>query len=558
MAALSLLLLTLLPDATPRLVRFGRTLAIGAVAFAIAAFQLVPLLRDTAFLNHSRWEPVWKWDSFGAGPALARLFTGELLDHGRLPVLTLLTFAGAALLYRRRRPAHAFLAAGALFWILLYFGRAFWGPLLTVLGAAEDMHLHRVIGGAQIFLVLLGALALAEAWAWMSARWHYAAAIAFSALLFYPMVRERAANLANDAAWGHRNLAAYAAERPSLDAAIASAQSRGGRTYAGLAATWGGQFKIGDVPFYAFLSEAQVPAVAFLYHSMALTGDIMVRFNDRAAAQYRLFNIRSVIAPMTGLNMPPGLLLPRAQFGRFQVFDAPGGGYFDLVDAGAVVKATRQNFYEINDRWLESDWPGRRTHLLLDFAGEPATDLPRMLSEAPLPFLASPAPSPGDVAAEQQSGQTYSADLVVTRASYAQFKMTWHPAWKAYLDNVAQPVVMLSPGFSGVKVAPGRHRVEFRYEPGALKPALAIFGVLFAAFLGLRGSRVAPAPLRLAVPRQAIAAAGILALALPVCVNLFSGSVLWGHDAFCYFPRVVEAHQNLIHGILLPRWAPDL
>jgi uncharacterized membrane protein len=25
-----------------------------------------------------------------------------------------------------------------------------------------------------------------------------------------------------------------------------------------------------------------------------------------------------------------------------------------------------------------------------------------------------------------------------------------------------------------------------------------------------------------------------------------------------YFPRLVEVHENITHGILLPRWAPDL
>ena len=43
-----------------------------------------------------------------------------------------------------------------------------------------------------------------------------------------------------------------------------------------------------------------------------------------------------------------------------------------------------------------------------------------------------------------------------------------------------------------------------------------------------------------------------------MCLPLFTGSVLWGHDAFAYFPRLVEVHQNITHGVLLPRWAPDL
>ena len=50
----------------------------------------------------------------------------------------------------------------------------------------------------------------------------------------------------------------------------------------------------------------------------------------------------------------------------------------------------------------------------------------------------------------------------------------------------------------------------------------------------------------------------LLALSLPVCQPLFTTRQLSGHDAVEYFPRVVEFHENIRHGILLPRWAPDL
>jgi hypothetical protein len=223
------------------------------------------------------------------------LFTGELLDHGRLPVLTLLAFSGAGLFFwygRKRRtagsalaahatsPAHSFVLWGAAFWTLMFFGRPLWGPLLVMLGASADMPLHRIIGGAQVFLALLAAVGLSAIWSALARRRQVAAAVVITALLLYPMVGERARNLANNATWGRTNLVAYAAERTSINAAIATVKERGGRAYAGLAAQWGGKFKVGDVPFYAFFSRANVPAVSFLYHSMSLTSDIMVRFNE--------------------------------------------------------------------------------------------------------------------------------------------------------------------------------------------------------------------------------------------------------------------------------------
>jgi uncharacterized membrane protein len=64
--------------------------------------------------------------------------------------------------------------------------------------------------------------------------------------------------------------------------------------------------------------------------------------------------------------------------------------------------------------------------------------------------------------------------------------------------------------------------------------------------------------LPVATRRRLLIAGGLVLLALPVCIPLFTGSVLSGHDGFVYFPRLVEVHQNITHGILEPRWAPDL
>jgi uncharacterized membrane protein len=573
MGALSLCLLAAIPDAeVTRWVRIKRTAVVGAVALLLSGFQLVPLLLDASNINHSRWEAVWKWDSFGAGQVMRWLFTGELLDHGRLPVLTLLALGGAALLlwnWRKGRApgaASAFVLWGAAFWTLLFFGRPFWGPLLAMLGVSADMQLHRVIGGAQIFLVLLAALALAALWRELFKRRQYAAAAAATLLLLYPMVRERAHNLANDAAWGRKSLAAYTAERASVDATVATVRQRGGRGYAGLAAAWGGKFKVGDVPFYSFFSVANVPAVSFLYHSMALTSDIMVRFDEWNPSHYRLFNVHTVVAPAGAGPVVPPFLTPLGQRGRFRLFQAPGNSYFDLVDVVASVKTTRNNFYDINDRWLQSDWVSKRIHLRLDWRDDVAPRIARLAPEDALPPFPAP-PSPGEVRDDRQEGDVFRAELDATRPCFALFKMTWHANWKAYVDGSPQATAMLSPGFVGVPILPGHHSLVMRYEPERWKAALGFGGLIAVVLLmvferrGWRAHWEAWTPawtVPEAARRRLAIAAGLILLALPVSIPLFTGSVLWGHDAFEYFPRLVEIHQNIAHGVLAPRWAPDL
>ena len=51
---------------------------------------------------------------------------------------------------------------------------------------------------------------------------------------------------------------------------------------------------------------------------------------------------------------------------------------------------------------------------------------------------------------------------------------------------------------------------------------------------------------------------GIAALVAPICFPLLTLQLPSGHDAFSYHPRLVEFHENITHGIVLPRWAPDL
>ncbi len=429
------------------------------------------------------------------------------------------------------------------------------------------MQLHRVIGGAQIFLVLLAAIGLSALWRELSQRWHYAAAAVVTLLLLYPMVQERARNLANDAEWGAKNLAAHAAGQTSLDPTVALVKERGGRAYSGLAAAWGGRFKVGDVPLYAFFSEAHVPSVAFLYHSMALTSDIMVRFNEWNPSHYRLFNIHTVVAPAAAGPPLPPFLVPLARNGPFQVFQAPGNSYFDLVDVVASVKTTKNNFYDINDRWLQSDWVMKRAHLRLDWHDDVSPRIARLAPEdalPPFPIL----PSAGEVRSEQRHGEVYQAELEALRPCVALFKMTWHANWHAYVDGQSAGDPDADAGIrrrSTHPRPPHRHHALPARELGRPHWVLSDWlGVLLLLALERRGwpARVeawTPAwALPAAARRRLLIAAGLILLALPVCLPLFTGSVLWGHDGFVYFPRLVEVHQNIIHGVLLPRWAPDL
>jgi uncharacterized membrane protein YfhO len=82
------------------------------------------------------------------------------------------------------------------------------------------------------------------------------------------------------------------------------------------------------------------------------------------------------------------------------------------------------------------------------------------------------------VLAERQNREEYHAGIEANRASYVLFKMTWHPNWSATVDGAPVRTAMLSPGFIGVPIGPGKHMVALRYVGSAWKAWLALAGVI--------------------------------------------------------------------------------
>ena len=265
------------------------------------------------------------------------------------------------------------------------------------------------------------------------------------------------------------DVAGLASDGKDLDAALAWLKQRGGRAYAGMQSPWGPQFQIGGTPMAAFLLTSQVPSVSFPYNASALPTDIMLRFNERDPAFYRLFNVRVVLAPQSASL--PDFLQPEATMGRFQVLSAPGSGYFDVVDVTEARAVTRETFFDIADPWLRAQ--GR--YVRLDFNGEPATDLP----------AAQAWPVPAGKVLSPQGRTTLRGCVELSRPAFVLFRMTWHPAWKVLVDGHAVNTAMLTPGFLGVTVPAGRHDVFCKYAPANTKVWMAFAGLALAVVFGV-------------------------------------------------------------------------
>src|SRR5206468_3944597 len=74
--------------------RLVRLAVVGGLAGVITSYLTVPFALLKAYLSASPYLDRWRYDSLGARAVLTWLVDGDMLDYGRLPVLTLLLAVG--------------------------------------------------------------------------------------------------------------------------------------------------------------------------------------------------------------------------------------------------------------------------------------------------------------------------------------------------------------------------------------------------------------------------------------------------------------------------------
>jgi hypothetical protein len=441
-AALSALLLWAVSPSRRALLRL---VALGAGVASLCAFLVVPALLDGPWVNHSVWEPTWKWASHGAPVLMRALVSGGMFDAGRLPVLSVL-LAGAAVVALRTLPgepaARATLALTGL-WLLLSFGRATWGALLPSLLINEHVHMHRFVAVFQASAMLLLAVGVDRAVRAVVDRPRLQVAVAAGLVLAaVPALRERADALRTNASLGLAHRLAVEAEQSDLAAVLdrleAEASRAPGRTFAGLGGRWGKDFLVGRAPAYHALGLRRIDATSHLWHSMSIPSDGLLLIDDASADHLRRFGVRYVLSE-AGRATPGD---PLVSVGRFTLRQLPGGGYFSVERDPATCAAT--------------DAQGR-----LGCARD---------------WLAAPARPAGRVLSEERDGAAHGARVELDEPGTVVFRSSFHPGWRVWVDGVRASSRAVVPGFLAVDVPQGRHDVRVRYRPGAGKTALLLLG----------------------------------------------------------------------------------
>jgi hypothetical protein len=468
--------------------RVGRLAVTGGLAAVITSYFWLPFVIEVPYLSASTYLERWKYDSFGARQILTWLVNGDLLDHGRLPVLTVLLALGiAGALVSRTPPARLALVLLAL-WLPLYFGRATWGRLAGLLPMHEGLLFHRFIGGVHLAAILL--VGLGGEWIWRQMaplREHWRAAVLAVAVLavLAPALRERWGFYARNAEWMARTSTALDADQEAREILSALRRLPRGRVHAGLRANWGKALKVGDLHFYDLLTFNRIAAVSPPYSSLSLNADLIWHFDDRNPAHYELFNVTHLVAPRV-FEHPP-FLRPVLQADRYVLYEADAWGYARFAGVtGRQPVGSQSNLFAKNRSWFLSaepaagryirhDYPRRddRTASLMDAAGSPDASA-GCQGRA---WIAEERVLPGRI------------DLRVDcpEAATLVLKTTFHPNWRVSIDGRRARPFMVSPSYLGVSVPAGPHQVRAEYRSPAYKTLLLLVGTgVLAAAIRLR------------------------------------------------------------------------
>ena len=293
--------------------RIGRGALVFGGAALVASWVVVPLITDGAYFNLSIFNQGTFWlNSYGAPQALGWLFTGQLFDYDRFPIVSLLVALGAVVCICRFRSdprARALLGLMALS-IVLFSGREPFGFILNLLPGNADLYLSRYMMGIQLAGDILAGVGLAwagETVVHLARTWRpslrraplVAALMAAAVVITLPAWVNRAAYASSDAASISVQVADDQTDGAALDVLINDINARGGgRTYAGLPGNWGQQYDIGQVPVYAYLADNSVDEFGFTLRTPSLLADNEAYFNQNDLAQYQLYNIRYILMPV--------------------------------------------------------------------------------------------------------------------------------------------------------------------------------------------------------------------------------------------------------------------
>jgi hypothetical protein len=490
--ALSVLLAWPFVAGRPLVVRLRRAAVLLAGALLASAWVIVPLLsqREWAATNEIVRGTALE-NGYGASRVLAWLLSGQLLDHGRLPVITVFAAFGlglAWLAWSADPDARALLVALGVC-LLLAFGRTTFGSLADLIPGSADLFFRRFMMGVQFAALLLAGRGLA----WLAAggvrrldtRMPRRPPGLSRAVVLVAALAVLAPAWLQLGAYDRRDGAAIATQRRADDAQGTAVdrliavieRDGGGRTYAGMPTNWGQDFTVGAVPVFKYLESRDVDEVGYTLRTASLMTDPESFFDDRDPSDYRLFGIRYLILPAR--RQPPVRARLAMRSGPFWLWTIDGAGY---VRAGRIVgeiSANRTNVGTRSVALLRSGLAADGAYLSVRYGVDGGGDgsLPTVPSQSSVGAVRS---QRADLGAGEAA-----ATMQMRRPGVAVLSASYDPGWTATVNGRRRPIRMVAPALVAVDVPAGADHVVFRFQGHSDYPELIALSCLTLAMIGL-------------------------------------------------------------------------
>jgi hypothetical protein len=491
--ALSVLVVWPFLAGRPLLIRVRRAAIVLGGSLLASAWVIVPLLQQRSWASVN--EPLQTTglvDGYGARQVLDWLFTGQLLDSGRLPVITVLAALGLALAWlacSADSSARALLAALGVC-LLLAFGRTTFGSLADIIPGSADIFFRRFMMGVQ-----LGGLLLAGRGAgWLATRcarlmqarvprWRPAlsaiAVLVAAVAVLAPAWLQLSAYDRQDSAGISAQRAADAAQGAELDRLLAVIDTGGGgRTYAGMPQNWGQGFTVGRVAVFQYLESRDIDEVGYTLRTASLMTDPEYYFDENNPSDYRLFGVRYLILP-AGRQPPVPARLVMAS-GPYSLWTVSGTGYIQAGQIVGQISANRTNIGTRSVPVLGSGLTDAGEYLSVSY-GSPSGGGDRVPAVRPGPAAGTvTSRSVSQERADLADGQA-TATVRMSRPGVAVLSASYDPGWTATVNGRPEPVEMVAPALVAVDVPAGTDHVVFRYHGYGDYPELFTLGGLTLA-----------------------------------------------------------------------------
>ena len=480
----------------PRL-RVAAGLALGAAA--ALAWIIVPLLANRSWASINE---VFQQGGLVNGygwHVLSWLFTGEMLDNGRLPVISVLALVGAVVcvLRSRRQPVFRALLVLTLVCLMLSMGRSVFGSLVSIIPGNRDLFFRRFEMGLQLSCLMLAGVGAGTALsaARMAARrvlrsrwdaplhWRVAslAVVPLAVLILAPAWLQTGTMASNNAIGVGGQQRADVTQGRQLDAllAILRGQRVRGRVYAGDPSNWGDTFTVGQTPVYKWLASRDVDEVGFTLRTASLMTQPEFHFVSTNSSDYLLFGVAYLIEPR---NWSPAVPARRiAAVGPYALWQLSRGGYVSAGEIAGVIGLDRASAGARSIPLLRTHLAARGLYLRTAY-GHPTV---------PMSYHIPPGTTAGTVLVQRSRLAFGSAEatLRMARPGVAVLSVSYDPGWHATVDGHPVGTFMVAPAVVGVPVGAGEHTVSFTYHGYRGYPFMLPLAALSLAALATRDLR---------------------------------------------------------------------